>query len=95
MSKDEERSILVALLDDAAEHVIPRLCDLQRRLRAGAGLSDNDALFCSETLEKLRFCLDHSSDDHECELIFANITHQLYEVLSLAGPSAGGTASAS
>ncbi len=87
MSKDEERSVLVALLDDAADHVIPRLGDLQRRLRAGGWLSEYDTLFCGETLEKLRFCLSHSWDDHECEQIFANMTHQLYEVLSLVDPS--------
>ncbi len=85
MSKDEENSVLVALLEDAADHVLPRLHGLKRHLEAGGGLSENDTLFCSETLEKLRFCLGGAGNDPECERIFAQIAHQLYEVVSLAG----------
>jgi len=85
MSKDEENSVLVALLEDATDHVIPRLRSLQQQLESGAELTPNDTLFCSETLEKLRFCLGGAGDDAECEQIFAQIAHQLFEVVSLAG----------
>lgn len=85
MSEEEEKSIMVALLDDASMRVIPRLCNLQRRMEEGEELSGNDTHFCGETLEKLRFCLGHSARDPDCEQIFSSITHQLYQVLNLAG----------
>ena len=85
MSKDEENSVLVALLEDAADHIIPRLGSLQRQLENGGEWNETDAVFCAETLEKLRFCLGGAGDDPECERIFARIAHQLYQVISLAG----------
>ncbi len=92
MSKDEENSVLIALLEDASEHVIPRLRSLQQQLKAGSDLTPNDTLFCSETLEKLRFCLGGAGDDPECERIFAQIAHQLFEVVSLASGRSAQTA---
>lgn len=84
MQHQDKEKLLVVMLEDIIQHMLPRILGIRRHLKHGGLLSDAEVTYLMESVHRLNDFYISYHKDPQCRVIYATIAHLLFKVIRKA-----------